>query len=74
MSRKCRENTPIALKYNLKLYNDTVLTKLKFQFIFKIQGLSFNKSCRTCVIKQMLQLHLAFIQYLSISNSALKTD
>jgi hypothetical protein len=27
--RKCRENTPIALKYNLKPYNDTALTKVK---------------------------------------------
>jgi hypothetical protein len=29
MPRKCRENTPIALKYNLKPYNDATLTKVK---------------------------------------------
>jgi hypothetical protein len=29
MPRKYRENTPIALKYNLKPYNDTTLTKVK---------------------------------------------
>jgi hypothetical protein len=29
MPRKCRENTPIALKYKLKPYNDTTLTKVK---------------------------------------------
>jgi hypothetical protein len=29
MPKKCRENTPIALKYNLKPYNDTTLTKVK---------------------------------------------
>jgi hypothetical protein len=36
MPRKYRENTPIALKYNLKPYNDTTLTKVEFQFPAKI--------------------------------------
>jgi hypothetical protein len=36
MPRKYRENTPIALKYNLKPYNDATLTKVKLKFILKI--------------------------------------
>jgi hypothetical protein len=74
MPIKCRENTLIALKYNLKLYNDTTLTNVKLQFIFTIRGLTINKNCGTCVIQQMLQLHLALIPSLSVSNSALKTE
>jgi hypothetical protein len=36
--------------------------------------LTFNKSCRTCVIQQILYLNQALIQPLSISNSAIKTE
>ena len=36
MPRKCQENSPIALKYSLKHYNDATLTKVKLLFIFKI--------------------------------------
>jgi hypothetical protein len=74
MPRKCQENSPIALKYNWELYNDTTLTKVKLLFIFKIWGLTFNKSCRTCVIQQTLYLNQALIQSLSIPNSAIKTE
>jgi hypothetical protein len=35
MPRKCRENTPIALKYNLKPYNDATLTQVEFLFSAK---------------------------------------
>jgi hypothetical protein len=74
MPRKCREHTPIALKYSLKHYNDATLTKVKLLFIFKIWGLTFNKSCRTCVIQHILYLNQVLIQSLSISNSAIKTE
>jgi hypothetical protein len=36
--------------------------------------LTFNKHCRTCVIQQILYLNEALIQFLSISNSAIKTE
>jgi hypothetical protein len=36
MPRKCRENIPIDLKYNLKPYNDATLTQVEFLFSAKI--------------------------------------
>jgi hypothetical protein len=36
--------------------------------------LTFNKSCRTCVIQQILYLNQTLIQYLSTSNNAIKTE
>jgi hypothetical protein len=36
MPRKCRENTPIALKYNLNPYNDATFTQVEFLFSAKV--------------------------------------
>ena len=43
-------------KHNLKLYCDTALTKVKQQFLFKIQGLTFNKSGNLVCVLQTLFL------------------
>ena len=43
-------------KHNLKLYCDTALTKVKQQFLFKIQCLTFNKSGNLVFVLQTLFL------------------
>ena len=43
-------------KHNVKLYYDIALTKVKQQFLFKIQGLTFNKSGNLVCVLQTLFL------------------
>jgi hypothetical protein len=78
----CRENArEISRKYPNYLKNIIwsiimilLWPKWNFAFIFKKRCLTFNKSCRTCVIKQILYLNQALIQFISTSNSAIKTE
>jgi hypothetical protein len=51
---KRQENASIGLKFSLSFYRDTALTEMKEWFLFKIQGLTLNKSCSLGWVEQLL--------------------
>jgi hypothetical protein len=54
MLSKCKKIPQLVENPNSRVYHDAALTKVKEWVMFKIQGLTLNKSCSLCYVEQTL--------------------